>query len=267
MRKGEREVWFCSRDLREFSSRPTAKYRTGPITSLDPIKRLAATSELVQARDTADIDGELLMVSLGISEDYAPDVQCSRDGFTLFLERHNSILSSKPVDRALNEIGQNIWLQRQAEQQTEAEETEEFRLKSVEISVWTPDSVCHLIESNVAQGAYEIRRARWLVLLSESSLSWQEMDAKGAKRFLLVLERGQVLYSRQIDTEILPVPPGYRMTHEERQRSFDLMTVDRMRVVTTEIRSMVSNNACLMLRLSPTNVLNNTAMAKVFKWV
>jgi hypothetical protein len=264
LRKAERAVWFCSKDLREFSLRPTKNCRIGPLVSQDAVKRLAAISELVQARDTADIDEELLMIVLGISEEYAPDAQCGRDGFTLFLQRHNSILSSKPVERTLTELGRKIWLQRKAEKEMEAEESEEFILKSVEIPVWTPGSVCHLIESNVARGAYEIRRARWLVLLSESSLSWQEKDAS---KFLLVFERGQVLYGRQIDTEVLPVPPGYQMTHEERQRSFDLMTVDRMRVVTAEIRNMIANNAYVMLRLSPTNFLDNTAIAKVFKWV
>jgi hypothetical protein len=267
LRKAERAVWFCSKDLREFSLRPTKNCRIGPLVSQDPVKRLAAIGELVQAKGTADVNEEMLMFGLGIPEGYAPDIQCVKKGLAMFLQEHKRILSSKPVERTLTELGRKIWLQRKAEKEMEAEESEEFILKSVEIPVWTPGSVCHLIESNVARGAYEIRRARWLVLLSESSLSWQEKDAKGASKFLLVFERGQVLYGRQIDTEVLPVPPGYQMTHEERQRSFDLMTVDRMRVVTTEIRNMIANNAYVMLRLSPTNFLDNTAIAKVFKWV
>jgi len=265
--RGEREVWFCSKDLREFCSRPTKKCRIGPIVFRDPIKRLAAISELVQAQGATQLDEELLMAGLGMPEGYAPDTQCSRNGFAMFLQRHKSILSSKPVGRALTELGQKIWLQRKTEKEMETGESEDFILKSVEIPVWTPGSVCHLIESNVARGAYEIRRACWLVLLSESSLSWQEANARGLSKFLIVFERGQVLYSRQADTQVLPVPPGYRMTYEEKQRSFDLMTVDRMRVVTAEIRNMVSNNTYVMLRLSPTNVLDHDAIIKVFKWV
>lgn len=207
------------------------------------------------------------MVALGIPEGYAPDTQCITNGLAVFLQRHDSMLGSKSIERALTELGQKLWLQRKAEREIESDESDEFMLKSVAIPVCTPGSVCHLIESNVARGAHEICRARWLVLLSESSFGWQESSAKSKNKFLIVFERGQVLYSRQVNTEELPVPPGYRMTHEEKQRSFDLMTIDRMRVVTTEIRKMVSNDIWVRLRLSPNNVLDNNAIIRVLRRV
>jgi len=267
LRKGDRQVWFCSNDLREFSSGPTAECRIGPLVSRDSIKRLAAITEMVRACSISEVDEGLLMVALGIPEGYAPDTQCITNGLAVFLQRHDSMLGSKSIERALTELGQKLWLQRKAEREIESDESDEFMLKSVAIPVCTPGSVCHLIESNVARGAHEICRARWLVLLSESSFGWQESSAKSKNKFLIVFERGQVLYSRQVNTEELPVPPGYRMTHEEKQRSFDLMTIDRMRVVTTEIRKMVSNDIWVRLRLSPNNVLDNNAIIRVLRRV
>jgi DNA polymerase-3 subunit epsilon len=266
LRKGGREVWFCSGDYGEFNTRPTARCRTGPFVSQEPMKRLAAIRRIVNGREETATDQELLAV-IGIPEDYALNMQCIRRGWYTFLACHGKMLNSRPVGLAFKELGQGLWLQRQREKEKEIEESDEFELESIKIPVWTPESICHLIESNVARGIYEMRRARWLVLLSESALAWEEPAGQGSYKFLLVFEKGQVLFRRRIKTYNIPVPPGHGRSFEERQRSFDLMTLDRMRVVTTEMRKIVASQRWIRLRLSPDSMMDSEALLKVFKWV
>lgn len=265
--RGERDVWFCSSNLLEFSSKPDAKHRIGPLVSQDAVARLGAISHLVEVDDIPNAGDDDLMVALGIPETYMPDYECARAGFAALLEKYASQFASGKTGLSLKMIANNLWLERLAEKEAESEESDELVLEREKIPMWTPETVCRLFESNIVRGYYELRRARWLVLLSESTIVWEEAGNKKAKRYLILLEKGQVLYHRMINTEETPVPPGHVRSFSDRQRSFDLMTADRLRVITTEIRKAVSSNKWIRLRLSPTNVLDNHALLKLFKWV
>jgi len=45
------------------------------------------------------------------------------------------------------------------------------------------------------------------------------------------------------------------------------MTFDRMRVVTTEIKKLVSEKRRVELRFSLQNILDGKSLVKVFKWI
>jgi DNA polymerase-3 subunit epsilon len=267
LRKNERSVWFCSRDYQEFNTKPDASCRIGPLPSQEPMKRLAAITRLLKTGSEFIWDDESMLKAIGIPEDYAPDKNCMVAGFNMFLMHHREELFRKPTDQVLKLLGRELWLKREAEKEMRDEDTEDFALKSIGLPIWTPESVCRLLESNIVQAAYEMRRARWLVLLSESAFAWEEYSNDEAVRFLIVFEKGQVLYRKKSDGEDVPVPPGHGKMFCERQRSFDLMTLDRMRVVTTEMRKLVSNHRWIKLRLGPHNFLEGDSLQKVFKWV
>jgi len=267
LRKGERVVWFCSKDLDEFSTNPNNRCRIGPLSNRNAIERFGAIKKLLQEGDLIHANGVLLRAALGIPEGYAPDDQCIRAGFEMFLKQHSIMLHKWPRDRALIELGQRIWQERQVEREMDTEESEAFELESAKISIWTPGSVCHLIESNLARGTHEIRGARWFVLLSESSIAWEESAGNHPDRYLIVFEKGQVLYLRPITGGEIPVPPGHRTTFKQRQYSFDLVTLDRMRVITAEIRKMLVSKNWIRLRLSPNSVLERDDLSRVFRWI
>lgn len=267
LRRGQRDVWYCTPDLLRFSQTLTKRYRIGPLVSQDAVARLAAIRQMVKKGNTPDEDDEMLMAALGIPEAYAPDYDCARAGFAAFFEKYAQQLDTEHTKRALKEIGNELWFEHLAEKEAEVEETGEFELESMKVPMWTREAVCHLLESNAVRGYYELRRARWLVLLSESTLAWEETRDKNVHRYLIVLEKGQVLYRRIIDTEDLPVPSGHLSGFCERQRSFDLLTTDRLRVITTEIRKAVTAGKWVRLCLRPGVVLDNDKLAKMFRWV
>jgi hypothetical protein len=86
-------------------------------------------------------------------------------------------------------------------------------------------------------------------------------------RFLIVFEKGQVLFRKTHDREELPVPPGYSSSFMERQRSFDLMTADRMRVVTTELRKAVVSGRKVRLCLRPDVLFANDRLMQMLRWI
>ena len=265
--KGQRDVWYCSPNLLEFSQTLTKRCRIGPLVSQDAVARLAVIRQVVKKGNIPDVDDARLMAALGIPEGYTPDHESTRAGFAAFLEKYAQQFDTEHTELVLKEIGNELWLERLAEKKAEIEEPDEFELESMKVPMWTPTSVCHLLESNVMRGSYELRRTRWLVLLSESSLAWEEMRDTDMHRYVIVLEKGRVLYRRTIDTEEIPVPPGYVSSYAERQRSFDLKTADRLRVITTEIRKAVTTDSWVKLCLRPAVVMDNERLLKMFKWI
>ena len=101
-----------------------------------------------------------------------------------------------------------------------------------------------------------------------SSLAWQSNDTDDRRKNLVVFENGAVSYRDYLpeDKEI-PVPPGHSKRIKERQKNFNVMTYDRMRVVTTELRRLVDEGREIELRLSPTSIVWCENLARILKWV
>ncbi|UCG29428.1 MAG: GIY-YIG nuclease family protein [candidate division WOR-3 bacterium] len=267
LRKGERNVWFCSNDFDEFSPAPTAEHRIGPIVDRETMVGFAAVRKVVEIGGVSEAAGELLLRGLGVPETYAPELQVVKAGYEIFLTKHRDILHAGAASQSLGELARQLWLQRKTEKLEEKDETEDFALKSIEIRAWTANSVCRSIESNIMRAGHAMRRARWLVLLTESSLGWMELPFPDGNCFVVVFENGQILYRRVQSNGQIPIPPGHRRSFLQRQRSIDIMTYDRMRVVTTEIRRVVSENRWIELRLSPVNTLGYEKLLSVFRWL
>jgi DNA polymerase-3 subunit epsilon len=267
LRGGERDVWFCSSDLREFKLEANDKYRVGPLLFQDAAARLGAIRQLVITDDVPDADETGLMAAVGIPEGYAPEIECARAGFEAFLDRYQSRLARRNRRVEVTRIANELWLERLAERETENEESDELVLQSEKVPIWTPETVCHVLESNLVRGCYELRRARWLVLLSEAALAWEEMNDKQQCRYLIMFEKGQVLYHRLLEDDEIPVPPGHTRSYSDRQRSFDLMTADRLRVVTTEVRKTVAAGRWVKVCLRPNVILDSDKLTRMFRWI
>jgi hypothetical protein len=129
-----------------------------------------------------------------------------------------------------------------AEENDEEDETPGSEASEEEERVWTPEAVVSVMAGIIRHGAHLIRRARWFCLLSESTLSWQEIIGKEERHIRIRFEEGKISDRGDAKTgkeSDLPLPPGSRKRFRERRRSFDLSTYDRMRVVTTELRRMI----------------------------
>ena len=208
-----------------------------------------------------------LYTAFGLSQDYSPGIECVRQGFELFWKKHARVLRDVPAKYALNTLGKDLWLQRRAEQETEMDD-DDIEPDEMHESVWKPESVAGILEANVIKSTHRLRRARWLVWLTESTIAWEEADNSEKGRILLIFENGEVIHRENlISGEDIPAPPGNKKRFNERQHSFDLMTLDRMRVVTTEIRKIVSTGDWIRVRFSPEIVLDGSMLARILKWI
>jgi hypothetical protein len=92
------------------------------------------------------------------------------------------------------------------------------------------------------------RRAIWLTRLVDSSVVWCEPGVSGAR--LIVIESGEIMLSSAVETSATPpIPPGYRRPLAARRETFTVASFDRLRVLTTELKRLVSAGCPLALRL------------------
>jgi DNA polymerase-3 subunit epsilon len=287
LRRGERDIVFFSRDLREYSPIPDDSHLLGPLPSKESLAAFAAVGALLEGRLAGVNDNEINIPALvlGIPPEYAPGTDCFKEGAGIFQQGHNQLLkkfAGNILSKGLMILGKQLRRQKLEElalaeaaageengdtaDQTDNHETGE----TGEERTWTPERVADVMEGIIRYGAHLIRRARWYCLLSESSLTWVTGETSGRQRRLLVFQGGTIIQQENIkpDREI-PTPPGHQQSFPARQKNFDVMTYDRLRVLTTELRRLVSDETDrhVRLRLSPNVVLKRQQLLNLLQWV
>jgi len=273
LREKDRGVFFCSKDFSRISDKPDETCCLGPLPSADPVKTLYVLAGLIAGDGKAAVHADIGAIALGLPPGYAPDDGLFHEGFQLFYERHRKILDKPSVRRAVLRLGFDLWRERMSEETEKQDASEDSASAHSEADAqetwgWTPDAVFHAIESRILRGAHFFRRARWFLLLSESSLCWDRRNRESQQKHVIVFGQAQPRRRETLSAGVaVPVPPGCRRTFAERKQSFDVKAYDRMRVVTTEIRRLISEGRNVEVRLSRTVRLRNAELAKLLGWV
>lgn len=267
LRKKQRKIWFTNTDFSDWQESPDRLFRLGPFISELPIQSLFGVWMLLNTIDrTESMNHEVL----GLPEGYMPeDLDLIRAGFDLFCNDWAKSLTRKSFFSGVIQVGRELWLKRLAEKEAaEGVETDEDEgeMETMEV-VWTPEAVARVLERHIRWGAYAMRRSRWFTLLTDSTLAWVPPETAPSTR-ILVFQAGRIIRSNQMGrTPHIPAPPGYRRGRINRLACFDVETWDRMRVLTTEIRSLVNQGMELSVRLGPNTLLGTAELRKLFKWI
>ena len=278
LQTGQRQLTFCSRDLQKCAVKPDASYCIGPLPAGLTTAAMNAFANWHTGRNQGtDHFFEKGTAMLSVPQGYAPEPDCLAEGLALFAHHHQAFLKKPATLQIVNRLGHYLWAER-------LKAVEEARLAAAKESVeqaspetpggsedetgWTPEAVARGIEHAIMRGALMIRRARWLCVLSESSLAWANRNADGRRKSVLLFENGAVGWRKDlpVGTET-PLSAGHIKKIRDRQKSFDVTTYERLRVVTTELRRLVNEGRKIELRLSPTGILTGRQLARLLPWV
>jgi DNA polymerase-3 subunit epsilon len=287
LRKRDRGIAFFSRDCLHVATQPDENFPIGPLPSVNALAPFGVIGEMLGPGEPDFDNPDLPVLALGTPAEYAPSTECFRSGFELFKEMHRDLLKKleyrfvfiRNPFNGLMTLGREFHLRhleeevlkkiREAQEEELPEESDEEPEIPAE-RVWTPEAVSKSLEGIVRYGAHLIRRARWFGLLSESSLAWNTGETAGGGRRLLIFRSGAAAYREDWDEgKITPPPPGYARPFTVRQKNFDIVTYDRLQVLTTELRRLVSSETDrnVELRFSPNTVLNRETLRKALQWV
>ena len=259
-----RSVWFATADLAELGERPGPEHACGPFVSPAPLEALAALRAVVAGSCPAPLATRARAV--GTEPGYAPGPECFAAGLSHFREAYGSDARVPGLLR----LGAQLWARRrEAAAAAVAADSHEARPRDSERRrpAWDKERVTLALEETVLRAAHAVRRARWLVRLSECSLAWAEPDDPERLR-VLVIDGGAVAERAELTPGApLPLPPGHARPAAERRAAFDLARFDRLRVLTTELRTLAAGAPSVELRFGLHARLSQPQLRWALRWL
>lgn len=269
LREKDRKLWFTDSSMKKISDKSGGKYQSGPFSSKELLISMNTLSNLIKQDSPKEIDGPVIQNIIGLHPDYLPDRNCFQKGLSLFFDKFGEEILYGDNYKTLLKIGKQTWLQKLEEseksEQTDSEKEKTAEEKKDEEFEWTPERVLKFIEGNLSGLFNMIKRAQWFSLLSESVIVWENTDKK--RKNVLTVKSGKCFFGRPYKYTKNINRIDFKKDNSKRLKCFNIGTYDRIRVVTTEIRRLISEGRPAKVYLSPSLVLKNEKLKKLLKWV
>lgn len=242
-----RAAWFSTRDLSAWSERAAGACVVGPFPSAELLEKLDALAKGAPS-------------ALGRGT-WGPPESVFHRGLAHLRAAHRE-LSDTLDARAILRLGARLWREgRRLRREDEADDDDGATLRE-----WTPELVAADLEWLALRAALASRRARWLTRLVESTLVWSEPSADGAR--LLAVEGGAIARRERVEAgHDPPAPAHHARGRAERHAGFTVARLDRLRVLTTELKRLVAKGHPVALRFTPSFVLADARLARVLDWL
>lgn len=264
---------FVSRDFGRRSHRPTVDCPIGPLVSMGVVGIVRSVGSALVAGiggvEGVGAEEKALMVAR-----VCPEKTILSGGIEAFREKHADLMVRLGLWRALLRVGRDSWKERLVSVDDRLQDMDEGNLESEKGDLpeetpveWTPELVCRRIEGLLRHVSHQMRRARWLARLSDSVVAWRRESGEDGL-LALVLGGGCVVDCRLVeDVASLPESPGYGRAWREKQVALDLQAYDRLRVLTTELRRLLTEERLVCVRLGANVFLNTGHLGRLLRWV
>jgi DNA polymerase-3 subunit epsilon len=253
-----RQPWFAANELADLAPVASPQHPLGPLGSPWHVRRFLALVSALERPFAPAAECRVLLSALGRPSVTEVDPAVLHEGFASWVRT----LPRGPLDlRCAMRLGGALWREQLALGKALPDPEEAL---VADDAPWDADDVHERLADVVLVLAHVLRRARWLCALAESSVAFVD----GAAARLLVLERGAVIESRDHEpARVLPVPPGWARTADDRRASFDLAAFDRLRVLSTELRRVAEGGAPVAVRFDARSWLSGDRLRRRLAWV
>jgi DNA polymerase-3 subunit epsilon len=257
-------TWYSTTTFDTAATEPDEIHRYGPLPSTFSVRSLGAIYALASGESASS---SLRARAVGTSELWAPDEAVFRAGFACFAERH-SLGASSDVRRSLVIAAKKLILASKSDITSQADpelDGDETVGDAVEPAAWNPERVVRHLERAVAHAYQLLQRARWLCLLRDSDVVFQEPPSERPR--LLLVRGGRVVEARDLLPDEPVRDPVAHPPLRERQAAFDRSHYDRLRTLTTELKRVLRDNGTAAIRVGRDRWLRGSALNAILLWV
>jgi DNA polymerase III subunit epsilon len=184
-----------------------------------------------------------------------------KQGFELFCAGHE--VSPEQFRTKWTKIAMRCWRDQLRRQDLEVETNESqetYDLDEIQISnaqTWEPEDVKKYLERFMAHIISKVHRQRWLLRLTDSTLVWRNRKAR-SPWYALEMTNGRATFRKKKSKEKSPAKPCQR---RHQINNLDLPTYDRLNVLMTEIRRLLTDDAKIKLYSPGCRELNEEDLA------
>lgn len=242
----ERRSWFASPDLSQREPTASRACPVGPFSSAETLEQFVAMTR----RDP---------VALGPAR-WGPDSPTFEAGWARLLATHPELSEPRwPPHVAVFRLGVRLWREGRRDRDKDREDIEPFALEAPR---WSPELVEAGLEWVALRAVVARRRARWLTRLVDATVVWAE-PATAAWRSLTI-EDGEIVAIVDAEPGTIPaVPRGAGRSRADRQAGFSVARYDRLRVLTTELKRILTEGGHAAVRFGPSSLLTGDRLAAV----
>jgi DNA polymerase-3 subunit epsilon len=254
LREATLDAWFLDRGLGTATRAPDDEHPIGPLPSRLAVTGFGAVRQIVMGTERSPL---LRARAVGTPIAFAPEEAAFDEGWRLFLERY--VLHGAPLRR-----GSLLLLARRLRDLHKDGALDEGPDEAAPMSerTWDAARVARHLERAVLSGGGLLRRARWLVILSDAIVTYEEA---GRPRELVV-QGGDIVSARDIGT-VTRSADGPKKPWRARQAVFDGARYDRLRVLTTELRRVLDEGGQATAYVAGGARLDGTALRRLLAYV
>ncbi|MCC7535375.1 MAG: GIY-YIG nuclease family protein [Deltaproteobacteria bacterium] len=271
----DRAVWFAAADLASVVDRPDAEHFLGPFGSADLPASFGVLAAALATTESAPWSVADRARLVRVPERFAPDEAAVREGLAAFLGSHEEVLARRRSGVArLRAIGARAWARELARAGSDVDlETADATadVSPAPAARWDAGSVREALDDLVLRASQALRRARWLVALSNASVAWTEpaLDDSRRRRWLVIAD-GEIVARDFLGAHApVPEPAARPSAYEVRLARVDVARLDRLRVLTTELRRALAttDGSGAEIRFGPRRVLRGEGLRRALRWV
>ena len=260
-----RSLWYATSDLRAVRRSPDGRHALGPFSAREIVDAFGLLATLLDTPGRA-VEARERGLVVGVPARWAPSQEALSAGLERLRADHGPILGAGGSTRSrLVGLGAASWEKLRAAVEPEAPEEPPQADRS-----WDAAAVTRALETLAVRAAHALRRASWIMRLSESTIVFREPTALPAGRARsLSIEHGEIAARATVaDESGALVPAGFERTRDERRRALTVASFDRLRVLTTELRRAVGRGeASAEVRFGPRPALRGKRLALALSWV
>jgi DNA polymerase-3 subunit epsilon len=258
-----RGPWFSDAALRSLAARPSVRRPVGPFGGRAMPRGFGALVRMLAAQDTEPTPAEVRAALPGRSLDGIPDPACFREGLERFVAALDAVDGASRAPAGLLRLGHTMWPQIAASDRDDDDDDDAQDEPS-----WDPERVGDALVELCARFAHGLRRARWLLDLTEATVVFTELAPIPCVRRVLHVRAGEIVARGHLPIgDPVPIPEGHARSARDRRRVFDLLTHDRLRVLTSELRRVAQGGQDVQIRFGPGAVLEGDRLGRALAWI
>lgn len=268
LRSKDRQLCFLSSAYDHLTLTPDRQHPVGPLPFQDDIRLLPLLAEaMVKGKSRRLFEAEPVERIFNYYDAATPDSDCLKKGLRVFSRRYTQQLETEPFARACRCIGRELWRQHTELQDADPEEenTDDDPIEDFE---WTPETIAGMIEGILFRCTHHIRRSRWLGRLCDATIIWDCRPGiyEAPCRKYICLQGGYLTGTGLLGkSDPFRPPPARKVDHLARRQDIDVTTYDRLRVITTELRRLLTEERSIEIWIGSRVRLQNIQLSRVLQ--